>query len=51
MSIHRLDHYQLHCNAADSHFVDDSSRLSETDSEDKSCLKGIEYLSIIIIYN
>jgi len=38
--MHRLVHHQLHGNAADSHFVDHSSLLSEPDSENKSWLNG-----------
>jgi len=50
-SIHRLVHYQLRGNAADSHFDRKGSRLSESDSEDESWLMGTGILSIIIIYN
>jgi len=41
----------MRANAADSHFVNEGSRLSESDSEDESWLKGTGFLSIIIIYN
>jgi len=51
MSIHRLVHYELRGNAADRHLGDDSSHLSESDSEDKSWLMRTGYLSILIIYN
>jgi len=46
-----LVHDQLCGNAADRHFQDDSSLMSESDSEDESWLKGTKFLSIIIIYN
>jgi len=51
MSINWLAHFQLRGSAADSHLVDDSSLLNEPDSKDDSWLKGMAYLSIIIIYN
>jgi len=47
----RLVHYQLRGNKADSHFVDDSSLMSQHDSKDESWLKGTGFLSNIIIYN
>jgi len=50
-SIHRLVHYQLRGNAADSHCDDTGSHLSESNSEEESWLKGTGFLSIIIIYN
>ena len=50
-SIHRLVHYQLCGNAANSYFVDDGSLLSEHDTEDESRRKGTGLLSIIIIPN
>jgi len=37
--------------AAESHFDDEGSHLSESHSKDKSWLKGTGFLSIIIIYN
>jgi len=46
-----LGHFQLHGNAADSHFVDDSSLLSKPENEDESWLKGTGFLSIFIIYH
>jgi hypothetical protein len=50
-SIHRLVHYELRGNASDSHFVGESSLLSEPDGKVKSWLKGTGCVSIIIIYN
>jgi len=41
----------LRGNAADSNIVDDSSHLSEPDSEDKHWGKGKRFSSIIIIYH
>jgi len=44
-------HYLLHGITADIDYEDDSSLLSESESEDKNGLKGMGVLSIIINYN
>jgi len=44
-------HYSLHGNAADIDSEDESSLLSESDSEDQQWYEGMGFLSIIIIYN
>jgi len=44
-------HYLLRGNTADIDFEDDSSHLSESQSEDENWLKATEVLSIIINYN
>jgi len=44
-------HYLLRRNTADIDFDDDSSWLSESEGEDEHWLKGMEFMSIIIIYN
>jgi hypothetical protein len=48
---HRFVHYQLHGNVVDNHFDDEGSHLRESDSKDKSWLKGTGLLSIIVTYN
>jgi len=44
-------HYLLCGDTADIDFEDDDSLLSESEGEDHNWLKGMGYLSIIIIYN
>jgi len=50
-NIHRLVQYLLQGNAANIHFADKSSLLSEPDIEDEHWMKGTGCFSIIIIYN
>jgi hypothetical protein len=47
----RWVHYLLWGNTADIDLEDDSSLLSESESQDENWLKGTRVLSIVIIYN
>jgi len=51
MPFHFLMMYPLRGNAADIHCAEESSQLSEPDSDDEQWKKGEGFLSIIIIYN
>jgi len=48
MNIHWLVHCLLHGNAADIHFADDSSQLSEPDIEDEHWLNETGFLSVLL---
>jgi len=47
MEIHCLVHYWLCGNAADIHFADDSSLLSEPDSDDEHWWNGMGFSSVL----
>ena len=44
-------HYLLHRNTTKIDFDDNDSLLSKSEGDNKHCLKGTEFLNIIIIYN